>query len=111
MEKRRPSAPRLRGGVYWWHRFAETIALLKDSKFLIYCGAPLACAAVTLPILPSAAAFCVDNRVMCAPLATPPDDEPSGNESQPLYAKGPLSVVGSTGTLNVPLYATATIKV
>jgi hypothetical protein len=85
--------------------------VLKDSKFLIYCGAPLACAAVALPILPSAAAFCVDNRVMCAPSALPMDDEPNGNEPQPLYAKGPLTVAASTGTLNVPLYATASIKV
>jgi hypothetical protein len=48
---------------------------------------------------------------MCAPLALPMDDEPNGNEPQPLYAKGPLTVAASTGTLNVPLYATATIKV
>jgi hypothetical protein len=49
--------------------------MLKDSKFLIYCGAPLACAAVALPTLPSDAVFCVDNRVMCAPLMQPMDDD------------------------------------
>jgi hypothetical protein len=91
-------------------RFVRDLAVLKDNKFLIYCGAPLACAAVALPILPSAAAFCVDNRVMCAPLAPPMADEPGGNEAQPLYARGPLTVIASTGTLSVPRYATATTK-
>jgi hypothetical protein len=48
---------------------------------------------------------------MCAPLAQSMDDEPSGKEPQPLGGINPLTVVASTGTLNVPLYATANFKV
>jgi hypothetical protein len=79
--------------------------MLKDSKFLIYCGAPLTFAAVTLPILPSAAAFCVDNRG-CARRSC----HLWTMNRHPLYARGPLTV-SATGTLNVPRDAKATIKV
>ena len=86
--------------------------MLKDNKLVIYCGAPLTCAAVILPTLPSDAVFCVDNRVMCAPLTQAMDDEPTGNEPQPLGTRGRIIAVASaTGTLNVPLYANLVIKV
>jgi hypothetical protein len=78
--------------------------VLRDNKTLIYCGGALAGVAVTLSTIPSGAAFCVDNRAMCAPLATPPDDEPSGNEPHALLVKNSLSVIASTGSTNVPLY-------
>jgi hypothetical protein len=89
------------------------IPVLKDSKFLIYVGAPLTCAAVAIPTLPSDAVFCVDNRAMCAPLAQPADDEPSGNEPQPLLGKrSPLiAVTSATGTLNVPRYANLVVRI
>ena len=85
--------------------------MLRDHKSLIYGGGLFAGVAVAMPLIQSDAIFCVDNRVMCAPLATPPDDEPSGNEPQPLGRINPLSVVASTGSVSVPLYARATIKV
>lgn len=84
--------------------------MLKDNRFVIYYGAPLAAVAVALPTLPSDAVFCVDNRVMCAPLAQPMDDEPTGNEPQPLGARSPLIAVTSTGSLNVPLYANLVVR-
>jgi hypothetical protein len=83
--------------------------VLKDNKFLIYGGGLFAGVAVTIATIPSEAVFCIDNRAMCAPLAPPMGDEPSGNEPQPLGG-GILITAASTGTVNVPLYATATIK-
>jgi hypothetical protein len=85
--------------------------VLKGNKFLIYGGGLFAGAAVTIATIPSDAVFCVDNRAMCATLAAALDDEPSGNEPQPLGTRTPLIVIASTGSLNVPLYATPTIKV
>jgi hypothetical protein len=92
-------------------RFAGALAVFKDNKFLIYCGAPLTFAAValSLPILSSDPVFCVDNRVICAPLALPMDDEPSGNEPQPILGtRSPLIAVASTV---VNLSATTMLKV
>lgn len=84
--------------------------MLNDHKFLMYGGGLFAGIAVTIATIPSDAVLCVDNRTMCAPLAPPMGDEPSGNEPQPLGG-GILLTAASTGTLNVPLYATASIKV
>jgi hypothetical protein len=75
--------------------------VLKDNKFLIYGGGLFAGAAITIAILPSGATFCVDNRTMCAPFALPADDEPSGNEPQPLTRIGPLvSATASASSLS-----------
>jgi hypothetical protein len=85
--------------------------VLTDNKFLIYGGGLFAGVAIAAPLFASEGVFCVDNRLMCAPLAQPMDDEPSGNEPQPLGARIPLTVITSTVSLNVPLYANLVIKI
>jgi hypothetical protein len=85
--------------------------VLKDNKLLTYGGGLFAGAAIAPPFLGSEGVFCVDNRLMCAPLAQPMDDEPSGNEPQPLGARIPLTVITSTGSFNVPVYASLVIMV
>jgi hypothetical protein len=85
--------------------------VLKDNKLLTYGGGLFAGVAIATPLFASEGVFCVDNRLMCALLAQPMDDEPSGNEPQPLGARIPLTAITSTGSLNVPLYASLVIKV
>jgi hypothetical protein len=86
--------------------------VLKDNKFFIYGGSLFTSVAVVAPILPSDAAICVDNRAMCAPLAQPMDDEPSGNEPQPPGTRTVIIAVASTAGLNVPfIYGNLAIKV
>jgi hypothetical protein len=92
--------------------FPGDVPVLKDNKFFIYGGGLLTSVAIALPTLPSDAAICIDNRVMCAPLALPMDDEPSGNEPQPLGTRSVLVAVTSTASLNVPfIYGNLAIRV
>jgi hypothetical protein len=73
--------------------------VLRDHKYLIYGGGLFAGVAVATPILPSDAVFCVDNRVMCAPLPVQMGDLPSEDGPQPIHTLNPLLVAGSTATL------------
>ena len=85
--------------------------MLRNNKFLIYGGGLFAGFAVASPLLPSHAAFCIDNRIMCAPPSPEMGDEPSGNEPGAPLRINPLSVIASTGSISQPLSATIVSRV
>jgi hypothetical protein len=91
-------------------RFLEII-VLRDKKFLIYGGGLFAGFAVASPLLPSHAALCIDNRVMCAPPSPEMGDEPSRKEPGAPNRINPLSVAASTASVTQPLHATIVFKV
>jgi hypothetical protein len=84
--------------------------VLRDNKFMIYGGGLFAGFAVASPLVPSLAAFCIDNRVICAPLSPEMGDEPGGNEAGAPVRINPLSVIASTGSISQPLYANIVFK-
>lgn len=71
--------------------------MIKDNKLLIYSGGLFASAAIASAVVPSGDAFCIDNRVMCAPLPYAMHDRPSGeDEPQPLTTINPFFVAASS---------------
>jgi hypothetical protein len=71
--------------------------VLKDNKYLLYGGYALAGVTVAAVIIPSESPFCLDTRVICAPLPMHMADLPSGEDGpQPLQTVSPPYATGTS---------------